>query len=74
MSYLIYNFNVDTFQIKIVNVEGEYKERSSSRAVQVSSGNYKNGCHHHPQVEPIYHGRGTRYFLLYMLFVLKAIA
>ncbi|XP_054275736.1 uncharacterized protein LOC128994927 isoform X1 [Macrosteles quadrilineatus] len=40
---------------------GEHKEKCNSRAVQVSSNSYKNGCHH---VEPSYTSRGTRYFSL----------
>ncbi|XP_054275737.1 uncharacterized protein LOC128994927 isoform X2 [Macrosteles quadrilineatus] len=41
--------------------KGEHKEKCNSRAVQVSSNSYKNGCHH---VEPSYTSRGTRYFSL----------
>ncbi|XP_046675534.1 uncharacterized protein LOC124364241 isoform X2 [Homalodisca vitripennis] len=40
---------------------GEYKEKCSNRAVQVSSSSYKNGCRH---AEPVYNNRGNRYLSL----------
>uniref|UniRef100_A0A1B6GKS4 PDZ domain-containing protein n=2 Tax=Cuerna arida TaxID=1464854 RepID=A0A1B6GKS4_9HEMI len=41
--------------------KGEYKEKCSNRAVQVSSSSYKNGCRH---AEPVYNNRGNRYLSL----------